>query len=132
MTQKPAPKVSQENFELEISLNKPVESVPEKKENEDAAADEDDYNLFKYPKEKSWFKQIMWFAIWPIHLVYWLTIPNCESARFKNLFPVTFLMCIIWIGSLSYLVAWMITIVGKQYRRIANGPTILMAIFDCR
>lgn len=44
--------------------------------------------------------------------LFFFTIPNCEKKRFNNLFPLTFLMCIVWIGSLSYLVAWMITIVG--------------------
>lgn len=111
VTQKPAPKVSQENFELEISLSKSAENAIEK--TDEGGAREDEYKLFHYPSEKSCFKQAMWLLIWPIHLVYWLTIPNCERGRFKNLFPITFLMCIIWIGSLSYLVAWMITIVGK-------------------
>lgn len=115
VTQKSAPKVSQENFELEISINKPTDGAVEKKEPVEGRNPEDEYSLFRFPKEKSWYKQIMWFVIWPIHLVYWLTIPNCERGRFKNLFPITFLMCIIWIGSLSYLVAWMITIVGEQF-----------------
>lgn len=72
----------------------------------------EDYQLFQYPWEKSCIRQIMWAIIWPIHLLFALTIPDCEQKKFKNLFPVTFLMCIVWIGSLSYLVAWMITIVG--------------------
>lgn len=113
VTQKPAPKVPQENFDLELSIGKSVENSPEKKEIDDTKQKNDEeYALFKYPKEKSIFRQAFWLTIWPIHLVYWLTIPNCQRGRFKNLFPITFLMCIIWIGSLSYLVAWMITIVG--------------------
>lgn len=109
VTQKPAPKVSQENFELE--LGKLAENTVEKVETDEQKR-EDEYQLFQLPREKSCLCQAWWLLIWPIHLVYWLTIPNCERGRFKNLFPVTFLMCIIWIGSLSYLVAWMITIVG--------------------
>lgn len=119
VTHKSAPKVAPENFELEISLGKPADHPAEKKETKDTAdaEDDDEYCLFKYPKGKGCLKQIMWLTIWPIHLVYWLTIPNCERGRFKNLFPITFLMCIIWIGSLSYLVAWMITIVGTFNKR---------------
>lgn len=71
------------------------------------------FYLFRYPKDKRIWQQILWIIIWPVELVFVLTIPNCEQKRFKNLFPLTFLMCIIWIGSLSYLVAWMITIVGE-------------------
>lgn len=71
------------------------------------------FYLFRYPKDKRIWQQLLWIIIWPVELVFVLTIPNCEQKRFKKLFPLTFLMCIVWIGSLSYLVAWMITIVGK-------------------
>jgi len=56
--------------------------------------------------------QIIWIVTWPIHLLFALTIPDCERPKLKKWFPFTFTMCIIWIGSLSYLVAWMITIIG--------------------
>lgn len=72
-------------------------------------------SIFKYPKDKSVCHQIMWIIIWPTQLLFMLTIPNCATKRFRNLFPLTFLMCIVWIGSLSYLVAWMITIVGQYF-----------------
>lgn len=58
--------------------------------------------------------QTTWIVTWPIHLVFLFTIPDCGKARFKNWFPLTFIMCIVWIGSLSYIVAWMITIIGKD------------------
>lgn len=58
----------------------------------------------------------MWIITWPIYLVFLFTIPDCEIPRFKKLFPLTFTMCIVWIGSLSYLVAWMITIVGDTLK----------------
>lgn len=74
------------------------------------------YSLIRFPKEKSCFRKIMWFVIWPIHFLFMLTIPDCERPSLKKLFPITFLMCIVWIGSLSYMVAWMITIIGKWCR----------------
>ena len=72
------------------------------------------YSLIRFPKEKSCFRKVMWFVIWPIHLLFMFTIPDCTRPRLKKLFPITFLMCIVWIGSLSYMVAWMITIIGKH------------------
>lgn len=71
------------------------------------------YSLIRFPKEKSLFRKIMWFVLWPIHFLFMLTIPDCERPSLKKLFPLTFIMCIVWIGSLSYMVAWMITIIGK-------------------
>lgn len=71
------------------------------------------YSLIRFPKEKSLFRKIMWFVLWPIHFLFMLTIPDCDRPRLRKLFPLTFIMCIVWIGSLSYMVAWMITIIGK-------------------
>lgn len=72
------------------------------------------YSLIRFPKEKSCFRKIMWFVLWPIHFLFMLTIPDCERPSLKKLFPLTFIMCIVWIGSLSYMVAWMITIIGMR------------------
>lgn len=115
-TQKP-PIHESVNDKLDIELAVKDPKIAEKKDTEkpDDSSEDDGYSLLKYPKHKSIWHQIMWIIIWPTQLLFVLTIPNCETKRFKNLFPFTFLMCIIWIGSLSYLVAWMITIVGKYY-----------------
>ncbi|XP_037036754.1 sodium/potassium/calcium exchanger 3 isoform X3 [Bradysia coprophila] len=95
-----------------------VISVPEAPPKEIAEVDiiPKGYSLIRFPKEKSCFRKIMWFVIWPIHFLFMLTIPDCERPRLKNWFPITFLMCIVWIGSLSYLVAWMITILGDTLK----------------
>ncbi|XP_063632863.1 sodium/potassium/calcium exchanger 3 [Cydia splendana] len=77
-----------------------------------SVSDEYEHSLWKFPFKRSWFTQTTWFVTWPIHLVFLFTIPDCEKPRFKNWFPLTFIMCIVWIGSLSYVVAWMITIIG--------------------
>ncbi|XP_055677667.1 sodium/potassium/calcium exchanger 3 isoform X2 [Lutzomyia longipalpis] len=74
------------------------------------------FSLVRYPCNASCFRQFVWFITWPIHLVFFFTIPDCEKPRLKKWFPITFLMCIIWIGSLSYLVAWMITIIGDTLK----------------
>ncbi|XP_012288252.1 sodium/potassium/calcium exchanger 3 [Orussus abietinus] len=75
-----------------------------------------EYELLVWPARAGWIRKTAWILTWPIHLVFMCTIPDCEKPRFKNWFPVTFLMCIIWIGSLSYVVAWMITIIGDTLK----------------
>ncbi|XP_066138586.1 sodium/potassium/calcium exchanger 3 isoform X2 [Euwallacea fornicatus] len=77
---------------------------------------EEELPFWKWPKDKGSFSQITWIITWPIRLIFFLTIPDCEKPNLKKWFPVTFLMCIIWIGSLSYIVAWMITIIGDTLR----------------
>ncbi|KAJ9582403.1 hypothetical protein L9F63_003256, partial [Diploptera punctata] len=73
-------------------------------------------SLFHWPTGQQWWRQLAWLLVWPIHLVFLITIPDCEKPRFKRWFPLTFLMCIVWIGSLSYVVAWMITIIGDTLK----------------
>ncbi|XP_068617429.1 sodium/potassium/calcium exchanger 3 [Battus philenor] len=74
--------------------------------------DEYEHSLWKWPSGRSNLTKVTWIITWPIHLVFMFTIPDCEKPRFKSWFPLTFIMCIVWIGSLSYIVAWMITIIG--------------------
>ncbi|KAL5275048.1 hypothetical protein ACFFRR_001182 [Megaselia abdita] len=82
------------------------------------------YSLTKYPKNKSCFTQFTWILIWPIHLFFCAVIPNCRTKKNCKIYPLTFIMCIFWIGTLSYGVAWMITIIGYTL----NIPDSVMGI----
>jgi len=95
-------------------------------------------SIFHWPRAQKKWRQLAWLLVWPIHLVFLITIPDCEKPRFKRWFPVTFLMCIVWIGSLSYVVAWMITIIGELpsesgcvYVFVSHGAEFLV-IYNCR
>ncbi|RZF38053.1 hypothetical protein LSTR_LSTR006452 [Laodelphax striatellus] len=72
--------------------------------------------VLSFPYGRGWFRKIIWIIGLPIHAVFLITIPNCETPRFKKWFPMTFVMCIIWIGSLSYFIAWLITIMGDTLK----------------
>ncbi|KAG8235801.1 hypothetical protein J437_LFUL015840 [Ladona fulva] len=76
----------------------------------------EEYSVFSLPRGKGVWRVLSWIIVWPIHLVFFLTIPDCERPALKRWFPLTFLMCIVWIGSLSYVVAWTITIIGDTLK----------------
>lgn len=61
-------------------------------------------------------KKLWWFYTWPIKCVLTMTIPNPKT--YRRLYPLTFLMCILWIGTNAYLVVWMVTVIGKMSSRI--------------
>lgn len=48
---------------------------------------------------------------WPITFLLWCTIPDCR--RFQKFYVLTFINCVAWILILSYLIAYMIAIVGE-------------------
>lgn len=51
-----------------------------------------------------------WLFTWPISCVLYFTTPDCR--KYPKLQFVTFVMCIFWIGTTSYIVAWLITVIG--------------------
>ncbi|XP_037935553.1 sodium/potassium/calcium exchanger 3-like isoform X2 [Teleopsis dalmanni] len=105
-----------------ISSNAPVTLSIENTEpgttsaQKEAEPEEEGYSLLRYPKGKSCFAQFTWIIIWPIHLLFRIAIPDCKKTKNNKIFPLTFIMCIVWIGSLSYVVAWMITIIGDTLK----------------
>nr|CAD7586816.1 unnamed protein product [Timema genevievae] len=87
--------------------------VEETKENNKDDEDEGEImSLWEWPSEESSGKKFWWVFIWPISFLLKITIPDCRSERWKNYYLLTFTMCILWIGSTSYTVAWMITVIG--------------------
>ena len=60
-------------------------------------------------------KCFLWVLSLPLILVMFLTIPDCRRPRWKDWFIFTFIMSICWIGIFSYLMVWMITIVGELW-----------------
>ncbi|XP_054713844.1 sodium/potassium/calcium exchanger 4-like [Uloborus diversus] len=54
-----------------------------------------------------------WRAVmWPASLLFRITIPPIGNEGNRCCFPLTFLMSVVWMGSLSYLAVWMVTIIG--------------------
>ncbi|CAG0893582.1 unnamed protein product [Darwinula stevensoni] len=56
--------------------------------------------------------RIYWFITWPFRFPMFLTIPDCRRKRWRKFYLPAFFSCLIWIGGLSYLVVWMITVIG--------------------
>lgn len=63
---------------------------------------------YKIPDDTNVFVYVL---KWPITFILWLTLPDCR--KHPSLKMMTFFMCIAWIGIASYVVAMLITIIGK-------------------
>ncbi|XP_046422704.1 sodium/potassium/calcium exchanger 4-like [Neodiprion fabricii] len=66
---------------------------------------------FTIPK-RSLPGKMWWFFLWPLRLLLFVTVPDCRYKRVRKFYPLTFFMCIFWIAVTSYIVSWMITVVG--------------------
>lgn len=69
-------------------------------------------SLWSIP-QRSKLGTFWWFYIWPAKFLLTMTIPNPKT--FPRLYPVTFIMCIIWIGLNSYLIVWMVVRIGETF-----------------
>ena len=74
---------------------------------------------------------IKWLSLAPIKLLFYYTIPDCRQPRFILYFcfinfivfddrwfqwyPITFIMSIVWLCVFTYLMVWMVTIIGFTF-----------------
>lgn len=67
-------------------------------------------SLWRMPMS-SRLRKIWWLYTWPIKFVLFFLIPDPKT--FRRCYPLTFVMCVIIIGLNSFLIVYMVTIIGK-------------------
>lgn len=79
----------------------------------------DDVSLVNQPKSlwrisrDSKFKTFWWFYTWPIRFLLTFTVPNPK--RMRSWYPLTFILCILYIGLNSFMIYWMVAIIGYTF-----------------
>jgi len=73
-------------------------------------------SLLHLPEDKSFKSLFLHFITLPARAVFSVSIPDCRTEAWRAWYPLTFAMCIVWIGTLSYVVNWMMTIIGHTCR----------------
>ncbi|XP_011313875.1 sodium/potassium/calcium exchanger 4-like [Fopius arisanus] len=106
--------------DLVIEYRKSIQHVKRKEMEEGKSCDKCTENVEEYIEPASplhcptggiWSQ--CWFLFtWPAKVILFLTIPDTRWKKFKNWYPLTFIMCVCWIAVSTYLVSWMMTIVG--------------------
>uniref|UniRef100_A0AAG5CQQ7 Sodium/calcium exchanger membrane region domain-containing protein n=1 Tax=Anopheles atroparvus TaxID=41427 RepID=A0AAG5CQQ7_ANOAO len=74
---------------------------------------QDSHNPLEKPVDGGMLAQVSWAIVYPIHYTARLTMPDCKTEKYKNWYPFTFLISMIWISFYSYFMVWMITIIGS-------------------
>ncbi|XP_064629982.1 sodium/potassium/calcium exchanger 3-like isoform X2 [Lineus longissimus] len=70
------------------------------------------------------YKKFMWIISLPLTICMFFTIPDCRKARWTRWYVVTFTMSLVWISGFSYVMVWMMTIIGYTL----NIPDTVMAL----
>ncbi|GCB79198.1 hypothetical protein scyTo_0018722, partial [Scyliorhinus torazame] len=67
---------------------------------------------------------IKWAIAWPLCFLMYFTIPNCAKPRWEKYFMFTFVSATLWIAVFSYMMVWMVTIIGYTL----GIPDVIMGI----
>ncbi|KAM6144309.1 sodium/potassium/calcium exchanger 3 [Erethizon dorsatum] len=94
----------------------------EEEEEEDEDDDEGPYTPFDPPSGK--LETVKWAFTWPLSFVLYFTVPNCNKPRWEKWFMVTFASSTLWIAAFSYMMVWMVTIIGYTL----GIPDVIMGI----
>ncbi|KAG7461140.1 hypothetical protein MATL_G00206830 [Megalops atlanticus] len=92
---------------------------------EDKATEEEEGEMsspFKLPG--GIMNKLKWLISWPILLLLYFTVPNCAKPRWEKFFMLAFLLSTLWIAVFSYLMVWMVTIIGYTL----GIPDVIMGI----
>lgn len=58
------------------------------------------------------WKRIRWGIMFPMRVLYYITIPDCRVASWESWYIVTFFMSIAWMGLHSYILVWAVSVIG--------------------
>ncbi|XP_065288499.1 sodium/potassium/calcium exchanger 5-like isoform X2 [Dermacentor albipictus] len=72
---------------------------------------EEHESVWSMPDEGS-VSQILWVLFWPARFLLHFTVPDCRRPSIRRWFPLTFVLSVVWIGAVSYVTVWMVTIIG--------------------
>ena len=56
--------------------------------------------------------RVLWILALPIMCLFYVTIPDCRSDRWEKWYLVSFFVSVVWIILLSYVLVWMVSIIG--------------------
>ncbi|KAL3282930.1 hypothetical protein HHI36_006088 [Cryptolaemus montrouzieri] len=97
----------------DMQIKDPEKNSTKTDEKTEEKQEDDDDTFWVFPKKGGCFRIFFWIYLFPIKVVLFFLVPDPKKHRV--LFPITFIMCIILIGVNSYVVSWMITLIGLTF-----------------
>ncbi|KAI5693488.1 hypothetical protein M8J75_000185 [Diaphorina citri] len=123
-TKQPLGYAATENIELDGAVGgaqnaKPITMVPQGPVGaiQDYYVPREPHGLSVNPLDKpdpaTVFTLVQWYITYPIHYLCRSTMPDVKTEKFRDWYPFTFCVSMFWISVYSYIMVWMITIVGS-------------------
>ncbi|CAG7822339.1 unnamed protein product [Allacma fusca] len=64
------------------------------------------------PPADQGLKKVLWRFSLPLVYLFYYTVPDCRIETWKSWYIVTFTLAMLWIAVFSYIMVWMITVLG--------------------
>uniref|UniRef100_A0A3Q1H2M1 Solute carrier family 24 member 6a n=1 Tax=Acanthochromis polyacanthus TaxID=80966 RepID=A0A3Q1H2M1_9TELE len=96
----------------------------EEEEEEEQEEGEDENTPFKPFVLPGWCMRLKWILSWPVSVLLYCTIPDCNLPQWERWYLLTFLSSTLWIALFSYLMVWMVTIISYTL----GIPEVIMGI----
>jgi hypothetical protein len=81
-----------------------------------------DFSPFAFPAaHKSNIDRARFYVCWPLLTILYFTVPDCMSEGKKKRFAGTFAMSLVWLSLFSYVMLWMITVIGEFFCLLIVG-----------
>jgi len=111
----------------DVSEVEDTDQVQDMESSENPQHSEESENRLKPPK--GFFSKLIWIFTLPSILLFYITIPDCRQKKWRKFYLVTFTVSAIWMGGLSYILVWMVSLVGYTYSipECVLGMTFLAA-----
>lgn len=89
--------------------------------------DNEPENVLACPPGKC--ERVLWTIMFPIRMLYYITIPDCRLESWEDCYVVTFVMSIAWMGVHSYVLVWAVSVIGVTFGipECIMGLTLLAA-----
>lgn len=73
---------------------------------------EEKWKLLQVPPEAGFLVYLQWILSWPARFAFSMTIPNIQDENLRKFYTVALFMSVMWLGLLTYMVGWLITVIG--------------------
>lgn len=76
----------------------------------------ENFTPFKWPSlELNLAEKLKFYFCWPLFAILYLTVPDCRKMYYQKYFLITFTMSLVWLCIFSYIMVWMITVIGYTF-----------------
>ena len=84
--------------------------------------DQSDESPFSMPE--GCVSRVLWILALPAACLFYVTIPNCRTDKWEKWYLVSFFVSVVWIALLSYVLVWMVAIIGFTF----GIPDVIMGL----